>query len=89
MIYYLNNDGWQPGDGGETALFATGKLGVGPFGLCPPVNNSLLLFECTPHSFHSLIANPRRARDSVILWLHSTVEDAEAKWGTAINRRRA
>jgi hypothetical protein len=87
MIFYLANDGWTEGDGGETGLFSTAS-GIGPKALCPPVNNSLLLFECMPHSFHALQGNPGRDRNSIILWLHADVESVLQRWPTGANRRK-
>jgi hypothetical protein len=89
MIFYLCNDGWTQGDGGETGLYASSKLSAhAPHDLLPPINNSLLVFECSPHSFHRFVSNPGRTRNSIILWLHSTVDKAESMWGDAINRRK-
>jgi hypothetical protein len=88
MIFYIDNDDWGEGDGGETGLYATGRSDVGPMKAVPPRSNSLILFECSPHSFHRLLANPGRVRNSVILWLHMTVERALSRWGTAVIRRR-
>ena len=88
MIYYLNNDDWQHGNGGETELSGSSN-GLGPRTAIAPASNSLILFECSPHSFHRLLGNPGRARNSIILWLHSTADVAAARWGTAIQRRRA
>lgn len=89
LIYYLCNDNWQKGDGGETALY--GGSTYTEFTNCqlvPPINNSILLFQCTPHSYHRFITNPGRVRNSIIIWLHSTVEFAQSCWGDAINRRK-
>lgn len=88
MIFYLCNEGWQQGDGGETALYSTSEeLEHTTVKRVPPLNNSLFLFECSPHSYHRFISNPGRVRNSIILWLHSSVEDAEARWGDGINRK--
>ncbi|MGW4160118.1 2OG-Fe(II) oxygenase [Streptomyces sp. NPDC004788] len=88
MIYYLCNDGWSEGDGGETGLYGAEKQrDRTSVVLVPPLNNTLLLFECSPHSYHRFIANPRRRRNSIILWLHTTVDDAESRWPDAANRR--
>jgi 2OG-Fe(II) oxygenase superfamily len=89
MIYYLCNDGWRPGDGGETGLYPSSRMGLHTeFESVPPINNSVLLFECSPHSYHRFIANPGRTRNSIILWLHTSVARAESMWGGAITRRK-
>jgi len=88
MIFYLCNDDWEPGDGGETGLYNEARQTPDTMvKLMPPKNNSLFLFECNSDSYHRFIKNPGRTRNSIILWLHSSVEDAEARWGTGINRR--
>jgi len=88
MIFYLHNDDWKQGCGGETGLYEASHAGAGEMCAVPPVNNSLLLFECSPHSYHSLIANPGSHRNSIILWLHSSVENTEARWGKAFQRHK-
>jgi 2OG-Fe(II) oxygenase superfamily len=89
MIYYLNNDDWRQGDGGETGLYSTSRSDLGPTKFIAPQNNSLILFECSPHSFHRLLGNPGCSRNSIVLWLHATLEFAEARWGDAIRRMRS
>jgi Rps23 Pro-64 3,4-dihydroxylase Tpa1-like proline 4-hydroxylase len=79
VIYYLMNEGWQPGDGGETGLF-TGRDPGSLAARRPPLNNSLVAFECTPTSFHAFLAN-RRPRTSIIMWVHRTVEEAVERYG--------
>jgi hypothetical protein len=82
MIYYLNNAPWVEGDGGETGLYLSTNDDVAqPAVTIPPVNNSMLIFECSPHSCHSFISNRRNARNSVAMWLHRTKETAVARWG--------
>jgi hypothetical protein len=82
MIFYLNNAPWSEGDGGETGLYVAANDPVDrPAARIPPLNNSMLLFECSPHSYHSFISNRRNPRSSVAIWLHRTREDAVAKWG--------
>ena len=85
MIFFLCNDGWRLGDGGETGLYATAH-GHGP-ALVPPVNNSLVYFRCSPHSYHRFVTNPGRTRNSIILWIHETVETAVSAWGHGAVRR--
>lgn len=88
MIFYLCNDGWEQGDGGETGIYSADcETEDTVVKLIPPLNNSLFLFECSPHSYHRFVTNPGRTRNSIILWLHASVQDAEARWGKAINRR--
>jgi hypothetical protein len=82
MIYYLANPPWRDGDGGETGLYRTGRDPVDrPTVAVPPINNSLVLFECTPWSFHAFLSNRRHPRNSVIQWLHRPREAAVARWG--------
>jgi hypothetical protein len=80
LIYYLCNDGWAPLDGGQTALYSTMR-GDGACEPVPPLNNTLVFFECCPHSYHRFVANLGRARNSIILWLHLPVAEAEGRWG--------
>lgn len=82
MIFFLLNDGWRPGDGGETALYASAADAVSkPIMRCPPQNNRLLAFECTPGSFHSYLANWRLPRTSIIMWVHRTMAEGTARYG--------
>jgi hypothetical protein len=82
MLYYLNNPPWTVGDGGETGLYRTVRDPVDqPAVVIPPVNNSMLIFECSPFSFHSFIKNRKNERSSVVMWLHRTKEATVAKWG--------
>jgi hypothetical protein len=82
MIYYLNNPEWRDGDGGETGLYCSRRDPVDqPSATVAPINNSLLLFECTPRSYHAFISNRRGVRNSVILWLHSSREAAINRFG--------
>ena len=87
MIFYLRNEGWEAGMGGETGLYAGSKASYGGEVLVPPVDNTLVLFECSPHSYHRLIANPGKPRNSIVLWLHSTVEESAKRWSSGVMRR--
>lgn len=85
MIYYLGNPGWQPSDGGCTGLYRHPDDDLAaPAARVEPVDNSLLVFENTPNSWHSFLSNGTTERTSVILWLHRTVEDAERRWDSGI-----
>jgi len=79
MIYFLNNAAWRKGNGGECALYS--HRGAAPVETVAPVSNSLLMFECTPHSYHRFLSNRAGTRDSVVLWLHRRREDAVERWG--------
>lgn len=82
MIYYLSNPGWCPGDGGETGLYSDSTAAVSkPASVVPPISNSILVFENTLGSYHSFLSNRRLTRNSIILWLHRTLEDAAALFG--------
>jgi hypothetical protein len=81
LLYYLNNDDWQPGDGGETELLAASReFPRASVKRVEPLNNRLLIFPCSRHSFHRFIAN-RRERNSLILWMHVTPAMANTLWG--------
>jgi hypothetical protein len=82
VIYYLANSPWQPGEGGETGLYLNVDTPVeSPAKKIPPLNNSLVIFECTPYSFHSFISNRRSQRNSMIMWLHRPKSDVVRRWG--------
>lgn len=90
LIFYLCNDNWRHGEGGETALYSSGRIGPRTrVEFVPPINNSLLLFPCSPHSYHRFITNPRLTRNSIILWIHARVEDVVAEWGHSFHRARS
>jgi hypothetical protein len=84
MIYYFGNDANSAG--GETGLYQTSDRHVRePDRMVRPIDNSLLVFECTPFSFHSFIGGNTNQRNSVIMWLHRSKADAVSRWGhTAI-----
>jgi NAD(P)-dependent dehydrogenase (short-subunit alcohol dehydrogenase family) len=80
LIYYFNNPDWQPGDGGETALYHKDwdrETAV----YIPPVSNSLLAFEVSPESYHGFIRNNRSERNSLIMWFHTETAEKIARHG--------
>jgi hypothetical protein len=82
IIFFLLNDDWQPGDGGEIGLYTSPQSRVSePAASCPPINNRLIGFECTNRSFHCYLTNTRLPRTSVIMWVHRPLEEAVAKFG--------
>ncbi|WP_328407557.1 2OG-Fe(II) oxygenase [Nocardia sp. NBC_00403] len=82
VLFYLGNPGWTVGDGGETALYEhiAGSSPV-PALTVPPLDNSMVLFECTPRSWHTFVGNNAAARNSVVMWLHRPKSDAVQRWG--------
>ncbi|MEU8895320.1 2OG-Fe(II) oxygenase [Nocardia sp. NPDC048505] len=83
MFYLANDPGWEAGDGGETALFAhvNGRHDPEPDLLVPPLNNSMVIFECTPRSWHSFAGGNTHDRNSVVMWLHRPKSEAVRRWG--------
>ncbi len=80
-LIYLANEEWRPGDGGETAVFAGNRGDHQRVATVPPVNNSLLAFECTPFSYHTFLSNTRNVRNSVVMWLHRPKAEVVDRWG--------
>ncbi|RDI48189.1 2OG-Fe(II) oxygenase [Nocardia mexicana] len=85
VLFYLNNEEWRPGDGGETALFAHAgdPDGAAPGSTVsvPPLNNSMVVFECTPRSWHTFVGANAAARNCVVMWLHRPKDEAARRWG--------
>jgi hypothetical protein len=81
VLFYLNNGPWRHGDGGETGLYDHWRDPVtDAVARVPPVDNSLLAFECSPLSYHSFITN-RTRRDSVIVFVYRTLDSYLDVWG--------
>jgi Rps23 Pro-64 3,4-dihydroxylase Tpa1-like proline 4-hydroxylase len=79
-LLYLANEEWHPGDGGETAIFDGADGGQAqPVRKIPPINNSILLFECTPFSFHTFLGN-RIPRNCLVMWLHRPKAEVVRRW---------
>lgn len=78
IIYYLNNEPWQEGDGGETGLY-TKADSFSLIKAIPPVSNSILAFEIAPTSYHGFIENPVLERNSIIMWLHTEMDTQLAR----------
>jgi hypothetical protein len=84
VLFYLANEPWSPGDGGETGIYAVRSTPADqPVFAMPPHNNSLLAFECTPFSYHTFIANKRAPRNSIVMWLHRPKQHVIERWGEA------
>jgi hypothetical protein len=79
LIFYLNNPN-SKNVGGETGLYLSQSRSVEQADiLVPPEDNTLLAFECTPHSWHSFRTTTAR-RNSITLWLHRPAEEAKKQW---------
>ncbi|MQY23982.1 2OG-Fe(II) oxygenase [Nocardia macrotermitis] len=84
VLFYFGNPDWQPGDGGETGLYsAIGGPNPEPAIFVPPLNNSMIVFECTPRSWHAFAGGNTAVRNSVVMWLHQPRELAVRRWGGA------
>ena len=83
VLFYFANPGWQPGDGGETAIYDHLSDGTTApsMTLVPPLDNSMLLFEVTPRTWHTFAGNNTKDRNSVVMWVHRSKEDVEQRWG--------
>ncbi|WP_280366498.1 2OG-Fe(II) oxygenase [Nocardia wallacei] len=82
VLFYLNNPQWRPGDGGETGLFADiGAADPRATLAVPPLDNSMVVFECTPRSWHTFLGANTAARNSVVMWLHRPRDEAARRWG--------
>jgi hypothetical protein len=80
LIYYLENPPWKPGMGGETGIYLSQRQSIDQADVfVPPHENTLLVFECTPHSWHSF-RNTNFRRNSLTLWLHRDSGQAKQQW---------
>lgn len=82
LLFYVCNSEWHRGDGGETGLYSSHSDPVDrPIATVPPLNNSLLFFECTPYSYHSFLSNTRASRNVIVMWLHCDANEVIGRWG--------
>lgn len=84
MIYYVANGVWHHGDGGETALYGDASCSKRSCELVAPLDNSAVVFECTPFSYHRFLSNRAKPRNSVVMWLHQTEETCRERWGDQV-----
>lgn len=77
-LFYLENPKYLAGNGGETGLYRSYEdyTQDNPVKKIPPLSNSMLIFETTPHSFHTYLPNKAKYRNTMLFWLHS---DAQLK----------
>jgi hypothetical protein len=87
MIFYLNNGPWLDSLAGATGLYSTADQPVRePDRAVTPTDNSILIFECTPFSFHAFIGGNRKPRNSLIMWLHRPKDHVLSRWGEHVIR---
>lgn len=80
LLYYLNNNGWAEGEGGETGLYRS--KGESPVKLVAPKNNRMLAFRISPKSFHAFQEN-FKPRSSIVQWFHIDPAWCKEKYGSA------
>lgn len=81
VLFYVDNPPWTPGDGGATGMYRRRDDNVHrPAAVVAPRANSLLMFACTPWSFHSFIGNRRHPRNCLVMWLHRDKRDVLERW---------
>ncbi len=68
ILFYLLNDGWHEGDGGETGVYSADR--ATRLKVVPPINNTLFAFQTSLRSMHTFQTN-RKNRHSIIQWLHA------------------
>jgi hypothetical protein len=85
VLYYLANPPWRPGEGGETGLYDSSDAALDrPVATVPPINNSMIVFEVTPQSYHAFLTNRRSPRNCVAMWLHRPRPDVIRQWGEGV-----
>ena len=82
MLYYIDNGSEWLESGGGTGLFKLADQSIeNPDVVVPPVDNTLLAFECTPISYHAFLGPNPRPRTCIIMWLHRPRDTVAARWG--------
>jgi hypothetical protein len=89
-IYYLGNEEWNEGYGGDTGLYthhnennfvkAIPYENQIPYVKIPPVNNSMVVYEISPYSYHGFIQNKKIERNAMIQWFYSNVSNRKDKY---------
>jgi len=78
LLYYLGNDEWNEGDGGETGFYAEANGEV--VKKVAPKNNRMLAFLISPKSFHAF-QETHKPRSSIVQWFHVNNEWVNARYG--------
>jgi 2-oxoglutarate-Fe(II)-dependent oxygenase superfamily protein len=67
ILFYLNNDSWKLGDGGETGIYSADQKTL--LKTVPPISNSLFAFQTSKRSMHAFQSN-KTERNSFVQWFH-------------------
>jgi hypothetical protein len=67
ILFYLNNDVWKLGDGGETGIYSADQKKL--LKTVPPINNSIFAFQTSQRSMHAFQGN-KTERNSFVQWFH-------------------
>jgi hypothetical protein len=86
-IYYIANADWKDGMGGETGLYS--RDGSQLVTKVAPKNNSLLIFEVSPTSYHCYLGSNAMCRSSVIWWYHASPAYLYKKHEGSVQFRRS
>jgi hypothetical protein len=83
VIFHLANPSGHT-VGGNTGLYRSRSDPVDrPLVVVPPVNNTLIAFECTPFSYHAFLTNRTNVRNCLVMWLHRPKEYVVDHYGEA------
>lgn len=89
VLFHLGNPDWRTGDGGEIGLRADRGDSTRPTLTIPPLDNSMVVFECTPRSWHNFAGGNTTDRGSVVMWLHQPRHEARRRRGAErVDRHR-
>lgn len=72
IIFYLNNNRWAEGDGGETGLYLDDK--TTQVKKVAPINNRILIFQISKKSMHAFQKNMKE-RNCIVQWFHNVDEE--------------
>ncbi len=82
IIFYLNNPPTSEMEGGGTGLYLNLTQEIdNPTVTILPENNSILIFPCSPKSYHAFIPNVSHQRCAIVMWLHSPWDYIVSKFG--------
>lgn len=73
FIYYINNEKYRYGDGGETGLFRTDSEDS-LFKKVEPLDNRMLIFETSSNSYHAFLENTKE-RFCIVGFLFSDIKN--------------